>query len=175
LALLFGLEVVEEDRSLLRLLTPVLDDNTGAVNNLACVSLAVQHTYSTYQHRPSPASQIILTQTSPLAQLLSIRNLDQGDLVLRAKRNDQLLVCLLLTSLVQDTHVCLASVEGLGSFAQTTGQTIVHQSELENTLQSVENGHLTLGCGISRDFDFVGFRDFGGIGCVVFYVTLLGG
>jgi len=33
---------------------------------------------------------------------------------------------------------------------------------------------LTLGCGISRDFDFVGFRDFGGIGCVVFYVTLVG-
>jgi hypothetical protein len=107
--------------------------------------------------------------------LLSIRNLDQRNLVLRAQRNDQLLVCLLLASLVQDTHVCLASVEGLGCFAQTTGQTIVHQSELQNTLQSVENGHLTLGCGISRDFDFVGFRDIGGIGCVVFYVTLARG
>ena len=45
LALLFGLEVVEEDRSLLRLLTPVLDNNAGAVDNLACVSLTVQHTY----------------------------------------------------------------------------------------------------------------------------------
>jgi hypothetical protein len=44
LPLLFGLEVVEKDRSLLRLLTPILDDNTRAVDNLACVSLAVQHT-----------------------------------------------------------------------------------------------------------------------------------
>ena len=65
--LLLGLEVVEKDRSFLRLLTPILDDNARAVDNLACVSLAVQH-----------------TQTSPLAQLLSVRNLDQGDLVLRA-------------------------------------------------------------------------------------------
>jgi hypothetical protein len=44
LSLLLGLEVVEKDRSLLRLLTPVLDDNTGAVDNLACISLAVQDT-----------------------------------------------------------------------------------------------------------------------------------
>jgi hypothetical protein len=42
--LLLGLEVVEEDRPLLRLLTPILDDNARAVDNLACVSLAVQHT-----------------------------------------------------------------------------------------------------------------------------------
>jgi len=81
--LLLGVEVVEEDRSLLRLLTPILDDNAGAVDNLACISLAVQD-----------------TQTSPLAQLFSVRNLDQGDLVFGAKRNDQLLVCLLLAGLV---------------------------------------------------------------------------
>jgi hypothetical protein len=53
----------------------------------------------------------------------------------------------------------LTSVQSLGSFAQATGKTIVHESKLENTFQSIENGHLTLGCGISRDFDFVGFRD----------------
>jgi len=64
LPLLLGLEVVEKDRSLLRLLTPILDDNTGAVDNLACISLAVQH-----------------TQTSPLAQLFSVWNFDQRDLV----------------------------------------------------------------------------------------------
>ena len=44
LSLLLGLEVVEKDGSLLRFLTPVLDDNAGAVDNLACVSFAVENT-----------------------------------------------------------------------------------------------------------------------------------
>jgi len=39
--LLLGLEVVEQDATLLRLLTPVLDDNARAVDNLAGVSFAV--------------------------------------------------------------------------------------------------------------------------------------
>jgi hypothetical protein len=43
--LLFGLEVVEKESALLRLLTPVLNNNTRAVDNLACVSLTVQDTY----------------------------------------------------------------------------------------------------------------------------------
>lgn len=96
-----------------------------------------------------------LTQTSPLAQLLSVWNLDQWDLVLGAESDDQLLVCLLLASLVENAHVCLASVEGLGGLTKTTGKTIVHQGELENTLQSVQNGHLSLWCSISGDLDLV--------------------
>ena len=39
--LLLGLEVVEEDGALLRLLTPVLDDDAGAVDDLAGVALTV--------------------------------------------------------------------------------------------------------------------------------------
>jgi hypothetical protein len=39
--LLLGLEVVEEDVALLRLLTPVLDDDARAVDDLARVTLAV--------------------------------------------------------------------------------------------------------------------------------------
>ena len=39
--LLLGLEVVEEDGALLGLLTPVLDDDAGAVDDLAGVALAV--------------------------------------------------------------------------------------------------------------------------------------
>ena len=39
--LLLGLEVVEEDVALLGLLTPVLDDDARAVDNLAGVTLAV--------------------------------------------------------------------------------------------------------------------------------------
>jgi hypothetical protein len=42
--LLLGLEVVEKDRSLLRLLTPILDNNARAVDNLACISLTIQDT-----------------------------------------------------------------------------------------------------------------------------------
>jgi hypothetical protein len=40
----------------------------------------------------------------------------------------------------------------------------VHESELENTFQGIENGHLAFGCGISGDFNFVGFRHDGGGG-----------
>ena len=85
-------------------------------------------------------------------------HLDQGDLVLVAESNDQLLVGLLLAVLVQDAHVRLAAVQGLGGFAQTTGKTIVHESQLQHTLQGVRDGHLTLG-GITADLDLVG--DFG--------------
>jgi hypothetical protein len=99
--------------------------------------------------------------------LLAIGDLDQGDLVLRAQSNDQLLVCLLLAGLVQDTHVCLASVESLGSLTETAGKTVVHEGELQDTLEGIENGHLTLG-GIGGDFDFLG--DLGGV--VLFYVRL---
>lgn len=43
--LLLGLEVVEEDAALLGLLTPVLDDNARAVNDLAGVTLTVDLAY----------------------------------------------------------------------------------------------------------------------------------
>jgi hypothetical protein len=39
--LLLGLEVVEEDAALLRLLTPVLDDDARAVDDLAGVAFTV--------------------------------------------------------------------------------------------------------------------------------------
>lgn len=171
--LLLGLEVVEEDRALLRLLTPILDDNARAVDNLACVSLTVQHTYNRSEavHWSSVEGQ--LTQTSPLAQLLSVGDLDQGDLVLRAERNHQLLVCLLLASLVQDAHVCLASVESLGRFAQTTGKTVVHERKLEDALEGIENGHLSLGCSISGNLDLIGLSDLGD-GGGGFFVRLRG-
>jgi hypothetical protein len=43
--LLLGLEVVEEDAALLRLLTPVLDDDARAVDDLAGVTLTVDLAY----------------------------------------------------------------------------------------------------------------------------------
>lgn len=84
------------------------------------------------------------TETSPLAELLAIGNLDKRDLVLRAKRNNELLVRLLLASLVQDTHMCLAAIESLGRLAQTAGKTVVDERELEHALERLEHAHLAL-------------------------------
>lgn len=110
----------------------------------------------------------LLTETGPLAELLSVGNLDQGDLVLGAESNDELLVGILLASLVQDTHVGLTAVESLTRLTQTTGETIVHEGELQHTLEGVQDGHLALGGGIGGDFDLLG--DFGSV--VLFYVRL---
>jgi hypothetical protein len=113
----------------------------------------------------------LLTETSPLAKLFPIRHLDQRNLVLAAKRNDELLVCLLFTGLVEDTHVCLATIEGLGSLTETTGKSIVDESKLENTLESLKHAHLAFACGgIGADFDLASLRDGGG--CGLFSVRL---
>jgi len=71
--------------------------------------------------------------------LLSVRNLDERDLVLAAKGNDQLLVGLLLAVLVEHTHVSLTSVESLAGFTETTGEAVVDQGEFEDTLESVDD------------------------------------
>jgi hypothetical protein len=113
------------------------------------------------------------TKTSPLSELLAIGNLDKRDLVLAAERNNKLLVGLLLTCLVQNAHVCLATVEGLGGLAQTAGKSVVDESELENALERLKDGHLALGTGlIGRDLDLSGRADLG-LG-IVFSVRLLG-
>lgn len=110
---------------------------------------------------------MLLTEAGPLAELLSVGDLDQGDLVLGAESDDELLVGLLLAGLVEDTHVGLAAVQGLAGLAQTAGETVVHQRQLQHSLQGVQDGHLALGGGIGGDFDLLG--DFGG---VLFYVRL---
>lgn len=110
------------------------------------------------------------TETNPLAQHLAIGDLDEGDLVLGAQGNNKLLVGLLLASLVEDTHVSLAAVEGLGSLAQTAGKTIVDQGDAEDTLQSVENGHLA-GASVSGNLDLIGGGN-GGVGLGLFSVRL---
>lgn len=106
----------------------------------------------------------ILTKTSPLSQLLSIGHLDQWNLVLSTQGNDELLVGLLFAGLVEDAHVCLAAVEGLGGFAQTAGKAVVDQGDLEDSLEGVQDGHAAgLGRGIGGDFDLLGGGDFLGL------------
>ena len=104
--------------------------------------------------------EIARTKTSPLAQLLSIRHLDERDLVLRAQRHHKLLVGLLLARLVKHAHVRLSSIERLAGFTQTTCETVVDESDLEDTLQSVEDGHLSLaGRGICADLHLLDSGD----------------
>jgi hypothetical protein len=117
-------------------------------------------------------NRVIHTETDPLAEHLSIGDLDEGDLVLGAQSNDELLVGLLLAALVENTHVGLAAVEGLGGLAETTGKTVVDQSNAEDTLQSIEDGHLAASAGISGNLDLIGGGN-GGVGHGLFSVRLL--
>jgi hypothetical protein len=92
--------------------------------------------------------------------------------VLGAQGNDELLVCLLLAGLVENAHVRLTTVEGLGGLAQTTGKSVVDEGELENTLESLKDAHLALTAGsIGRDLDLGGRADLG-LG-IVFSVRLV--
>lgn len=109
-----------------------------------------------------------LTETDPLAEHLSIGNLDEGDLVLRAESDNELLVSLLLAALVEDTHVGLAAVEGLGGLTETTGKTVVDQGDAQNTLEGVQDGHLAA-AGIGRNLDLLSGGDGG---CGLFSVRL---
>jgi hypothetical protein len=173
--LLLGLEVVEEDAALLALLTPVLDNDARAVDDLAGVALTIDLAYSHILAPPPQKKKISekRTKTSPLAELLAIRDLDEGNLVLGAQGNNKLLVRLLLARLVQDAHVCLATIEGLGGLAQTARESVVDERELENALERLEHGHLALGARlIGRDLDLGGRADLG-LG-IVFSVRLLG-
>lgn len=86
--------------------------------------------------------------------------------MLGAEGNDELLVGLLLAGLVEDAHVGLAAVEGLGSLTETAGETVVHEGELENTLESVKDRHLAL-AGLGRNLDL----DVGNL-LSLFYVRL---
>jgi hypothetical protein len=110
----------------------------------------------------------IRTETNPLAEHLSVRNLDERDLVLRAESNNELLVSLLLAALVQDTHVGLAAVESLGGLTETTGETVVDEGDAQNTLEGVQDGHLAA-AGIGRNLNLVGRGDGG---CGLFSVRL---
>jgi hypothetical protein len=99
-----------------------------------------------------------LTETSPLAELLSVGDLDQGDLVLAAKSDDELLVGLLLACLVEHAHVSLATVKGLGGLTETAGKTVVDEGDLEHALERVEDRHAAAGV-VGRHLDLLGRLD----------------
>lgn len=89
--------------------------------------------------------------------------------MLGAQGNNELLVGLLLAALVQDTHVGLAAVEGLGGLTQTTGKTVVDKRDAQDTLQSVKYGHLAA-ASVGGNLDLIGGD--GGVGLGLFSVRL---
>lgn len=105
----------EEDVETLALLTVVTDDNARAADDLSGVALTVD-----------------LAQTSPGAEGLGVRDLEEVNLVLGAESLDELDVLLLVARLDEDAEVGLAAVKGLGALAQATGKTVVDQSLLED-------------------------------------------
>ena len=80
--------------------------------------------------------------------------------MLSTQRDDQLLVGLLLARLVQHAHVGLAPVESLTRFAEATGEAVVDEGDLEDSLQGVEDGHAAgLAGAVGGDLDLVGRGD----------------
>ena len=116
-ALLLGGEVVEEDGALLRLLTPVLDDDARAADDLAGVALTVD-----------------LAKTSPGTEDLGVGDLDEVDLVLGTESLDELDVLGLCAGLNEHAKVGLTLVEGLGALTETASKTVVNKGVLQNLL-----------------------------------------
>ena len=111
------LEVVEEDVETLALDAVVLDDNARAADNLAGVTLTVD-----------------LAEAGPGAEDLRVSDLDQVDLVLSAKRLNELEVLGLSAGLDEHAEVSLALVEGLGTLAETASEAVVDEGVLQNLL-----------------------------------------
>lgn len=98
--------------------TIVLDDDTGAPDDLAWVALLVD-----------------FAQAGPRAKYLAVSNLDQVDFVLGTEGLDELDVLGFGACLDEHAEVSLALIQGLGALAQTTREPIVHECVLQNLLR----------------------------------------
>lgn len=135
---LAALEVLEENVETLGLLTVVLDDNARAADDLTGVTLTVD-----------------LAETGPGTKGLGVRHLKEVDLVLVAESLDELEVLGLVAGLDENAKVGLTTVEGLGALTETTGETVVDESLLEDLLESILDGHGALGGGGLGDLDLL--------------------
>jgi hypothetical protein len=81
--------------------------------------------------------------------------------MLSAQRHHELLIGLLLTRLVENTHVGLATIESFAGFSEATRESVMDQGRLQHAFQSFQNAHLP----------FAG----GGVGCHGGFVTAASG
>ena len=83
--------------------------------------------------------------------------------MLGAKGLNKLLVGVLVAVLVENAHVGLAAVEGLGGLTETASKSVVDEGVAENTLKGILNGHLALGGGVGRNLDLLGDLNLGNL------------
>jgi len=100
------LDVVEDEVECVGLLTVVSDGDGGAASDLAC-----------------DAGLVVLALTEPLAELSSLLDLEQGDVVGLAEGGDQLLVLGVFAVLGQHAQERLLAVECLANLVQSFHQT----------------------------------------------------
>lgn len=117
LTILTALEVVEHDMETFTVLTVIFDNHASAADDLAGIALTID-----------------FAQSCPSTENLGISDLDEVDLVLGAQSLDKLDVLRLSAALDENSKVSLALVQGLGTLAQTTGETIVHEGILQDLL-----------------------------------------
>lgn len=119
------LEKVDDEVKGGGILTVVLDDNTGGVDDLAGVAILIK-----------------LVQASPLTKLGTGRDLEQVDVVLGGEGSDELHVAILFAVAGEDDEVSLLAIESLGALTKTTGNTIVDDGVLEDDLDRLDDvGH----------------------------------
>ena len=114
------LERVQQDSQGLALLTIILNNDAAAADDFAGVAFLVN-----------------LTKTNHFSELLVVFNLDQGDVVLSTEGLNELTVSRLCAVGGQHAEMGLTLVQGLSSLVQTTGQTIIDQSFLQDLTQNV--------------------------------------
>lgn len=81
--------------------------------------------------------------------------------MLGTKSLDELLVGILVAVLVENAHVGLAAVEGLGGLTESAGKAVVDEGVAENTLKGILDRHLSLGGGVGGDLDLLGDLNLG--------------
>lgn len=90
-------------------------------------------------------------------------DLDQMYFVMRTKRLNQFNILGLCVCLDKNTHMGLTFIEGLCTLAQSTGEAVVLEGDLEDFLECFFNGEFTTDCWGGGGFFFLrGFvyRDF---------------
>ena len=113
-----GLEVIQQHMHTLTVNTKVLDNYTRAANDLPGVTLLVD-----------------FAEASPGAEDFRVSNLDEVDFVLGAESLDKFEVFGLGVGFDEDAKVSLALVHCLGALAETTSESIVDESVLQDLLR----------------------------------------
>jgi len=122
LSLLLVFEVIQQDFQGIGILSEVLNNNHGATNHLSRLSLLVD-----------------LAQSCPLSKLLGFWDSVELDVMLSAKSFNKLHVRSLSAVGGKNAQMSLAAIKSLCAFVETSSETVVYESVLQNLLESTKN------------------------------------